>query len=322
LRLLDPAAVGTTGAPPLAAYREAFEAAWRDGVDVAVLPIPREDAATIAVAERWREPDMQSLLLGREPPATLELQGFVGPEAHAALLEARATPGTTVDLAYQATERWFEDENVIGRLAGGRHPEQVVLVVTHWDAGGLSDPLPEGGASDNAGGLAVLLAVAEAAGRWRSAGRRPERSIVLLAEAAGSLGHRGIARFLEASGIRPANLVAVVVLDRLGGSGSELLVVDGARSTLGSQIAVLDPTTRSIDGADEPHGHAPFLELRVPAVTLTRPASPGPDGSTPLPTVAALRRDAELTLRLSWDLADQPEPPRCLGREEPPSPPQ
>jgi hypothetical protein len=164
--------------------------------------------------------------------------------------------------------------------------------------------------------------VAEAAGRWRSAGRRPERSIVLLAEAAGSLGHRGIARFLEASGIRPANLVAVVVLDRLGGSGSELLVVDGARSTLGSQIAVLDPTTRSIDGADEPHGHAPFLELRVPAVTLTRPASPGPDGSTPLPTVAALRRDAELTLRLSWDLADQPEPPRCLGREEPPSPPQ
>lgn len=323
LRVLDPANV-PMGSPPLAAYRAAFDAAWRDGVDVAVLPVPGEDGATLAAAERWREPDVQSLLQGRDPPAALELQGFVGPEVHAALLEARATPGATVELGYEATERWFEDDNVIGRLAGGRHPEQVVLVATHWDEGGLTDPVPGGGGLENAGSLAVLLSMAEAAGRWRSAGRRPERSIVLLAAAAGSLGHRGIERFIEASGIRPANVVAVIVLERLGGTGEELLAVDGARSSLGAQITALDPTVRMVDGDDRAHGHMPFLELRIPAVTLTRPASPAPDGTTPQPSIPALRRDAELTLRLLWDLADQAASPRWLAQEqdepEPPVP--
>lgn len=321
LRVLDPASV-PLGSPPLDAYRAAFDAAWRDGVDVAVLPVPGEDAPALAAAVRWREPDVQSLLLGRDPPAALELDGFVGPEVHAALLEARATPGATVELSYASTERWFEDDNVVGRLAGGRHPEQVVLVTTHWDEGGLTEPLAEGGGPENAGSLAVLLSMAEAAGRWRSAGRRPERSIVLLAEAAGSLGHRGIERFIEASGIRPANVVAVVVLDRLGGTGEELLVVDGDRSSVGAQITGLDPTARMIDGDERRDGHAPFLELRIPAVTLTRPASPAPDGTMPQPSVPALRRDAELTLRLLWDLADQAEPPRWLAEEpEEPEPP-
>lgn len=324
LRVLEPASV-PTGSPPLEAHRAAFDAAWRDGVDVAVLPVPGEDAPTLAAAERWREPDVQSLLLGRDPPAALELQGFVGPEVHAALLEARATPGATVELRYSATERWFQDDNVIGRLAGGRHPEQVVLVATHWDEGGLTDPLPEGGGTENAGSLAVLLSMAEAAGRWRSSGRRPERSIVFLAEAAGSLDHRGIERFIEASGIRPANVVAVVVLDRLGGTGEELLVVDGDRSSVGAQILALDPTARMIDGDERTDGHVPFLELRIPAVTLTRPTSPAPApaGTMLRPSVPALRRDAELTLRLVWDLADQAEPPRWLAQaQEEPEPPQ
>lgn len=317
LRLLDPGTVATD-ASTQDGYREVFDAAWRDGVDVAVLPIPAEDAATLDAAARWRGPDVQSLLLGRDPPATLELQGFVGPDVHAALLAARATPGATLELRYEATERWFQDDNVIGRLAGDRHPEQVVLIATHWDEGGLTEPLPEGGGLANAGSLAVLLAVAETAGRWRSAGRRPDRSIVLLAAAAGSLGHRGIARFIEASGIRPANIVAVIVLDRLGGSDPELRVIDGDRSTLAQQIAAIDPTARSIE-ASEPHGHAPFLELRVPAVTLSRPTPSEPDGTIPPPSVAGLRHDAELTLRLLWELADQAEPPRWLGREERPT---
>jgi hypothetical protein len=320
LRLLDPTTVAT-GTSPWLAYHEAFDAAWRDGVDVAVLPIPGEDAATLGAAERWREPDVQSLLLGRDPPAALELQGFVAPNVHAALRQARATPGTTVELRYEATEQWFQDDNVIGRLAGGRHPEQVVLVATHWDEGGLSEPRPEGGGLQNAGSLAVLLAVAETVGRWRSIGRRPERSIVFLAEAAGSLEHRGIARFIEASGIRPSNVVAVIVLDRLGGPGAELLVVDGDRSTLGPQIAALDPAARAVEASEPSLGHTPFLALRVPAVTLMRPAPAGPDGTISAPSLATLRHDAELVVRLAWSLADHAEPPRWLGRDEPPGRP-
>ncbi len=317
LRLLEPL-VASKSASPLVGYRDAFEAAWRDGVDVAVLPIPGEDGATLAAAERWRQPEVQSLLLGHDPPTALDLQGFVAADVYQALVDARATPGATVELAYTATEQWFENSNVIGRLAGGRHPEQVVLVATQWDEGGLAAAQPEE-AQLYAGSLAVLLAVAEGAARWRSAGRRPERSIVFLAEAAGSMGHLGIARFIEASGIRPANIVAVVVLDQLGGTSSELLLVDGARSTLAQEVNTLDPTARSVAAGDQQYGHTAFLELRVPAVTLTRPAAPRADGKIPPPSLPALRRDAELTLRLLWTLADQTEPPRWIGEDQAPA---
>lgn len=309
LRLVDPAVVAKSESP-LVGYREAFEAAWHDGMSVAVLPIPGEDGATLAAAERWREPEVQSLRLGRDLPAALALQGFVGPDVLAALREAQAVPDATVEIQYEATERWFEDDNVIGRLAGGRRPEQVVLVITHWDAGGLSEPLPEGGAIDNAGSLAVLLAVAEASGRWASAGRRPDRSLVFVAAAAGSLEHRGVDKLIESSGLRPANIVAVVCLEQLGGPDSDLLVVDGARSTLGSEVQAVDPSARTITAGDHRYGHAAFLDLRVPAVTLTRPILPRPDGTTPPLSMAALRRDAELAFRLLWDLADRSELPR------------
>ncbi|MCX4246904.1 M28 family peptidase [Paraliomyxa miuraensis] len=320
LRLIDPAAI-IASASPLSGYREAFESAWHDGMSVAVLPIPGEDAATLGAAERWREPEVQSLRLGRDPPAALDLQGFVAGDVYQALLDARSTPGAVVGLEYETTERWFENANVIGRLAGGRRPEQAIVVVTHWDAGGLSEPLADGGGELNAGSLAVLLSVAEMAGRWRSAGRRPDRSIVFVAEAAGSLGHRGIDQFIEASGIRPANIVAVVCLEQLGGPDSDLLVVDGSRSTLFKDVTALEPTARSITPGEHRYGHAAFLELRVPAITLTRPALSEPDGTTPSLSMAALRRDAELTFRVLWDLADRAEVPRLVEPESEAPPP-
>ena len=92
----------------------------------------------------------------------LDLEGFVTPEIHQALLEAKARPGSTAELQYVVDERWFEDANVIGRIAGGHRPEQAVVLVAHWDAGGLSEPDPDGVSIANASGLAVLLAVAEA----------------------------------------------------------------------------------------------------------------------------------------------------------------
>src|SRR5690606_12762664 len=124
--------------------------------------------------------------------------------------------------------------------------------------------------------------------------------------------------FIEASGIRPANIVAVVCLEQLGGPDSDLLVLDGAQSTLGLEVLALDPSARSIVAEDHRYGHAPFLDLRVPAVTLARPALPGPDGTIPPLSMAALRRDAELTFRLLWDLADRNELPRLVDLTEPP----
>ncbi|MCA9652253.1 MAG: M28 family peptidase [Myxococcales bacterium] len=300
-------------ASPHEAFRELFDGAWRDGASVAVLPIPGEDQAALrSAAADWQQPEIQALLLGRDPPAALDLEGFVTPEIHQVLLEAKARPGSTAELQYVVDERWFEDANVIGRIAGGHRPEQAVVLVAHWDAGGLSEPDPDGVSIANASGLAVLLAVAEASGRWREAGRRPERSLVFVATAAGTLGHRGAKRFLEASGIRPSNIVAVINLERLGGTESDLLVIDGEHSSLLGNVLALDPTARPRPDEAQRHGHRPFLEQRVPAVSLSRPSIVLEDGTEPEPSLPALRSDAELTFRLIWELSDRADLPRLV----------
>ncbi|MEM7154639.1 MAG: M28 family peptidase [Myxococcota bacterium] len=296
-------------------YREVFDTAWRDGVGVAVMPIPGPDQVEArAIAESWRRPDVQSLLPGRDPPAALDLEGFVPPEVHAALLEARDRPGSSIDVDFRVDERWFEDSNVIGRIAGGRRPEQAVVVVANWDAGE-----DEAGAPSNGSGLAVLLALAEASGRWRSVGRRPERSLIFVATAAGSLSHRGATRFIESSGIRPSNIIAVINLEQLGGAGSDLLVLDGHHSSLSDDVTTLDATARIVPDDAARHGHRPFVDRRIPAVTLSRPAEPGEDGEPPELSIAALRNDAELAFRLLWELSDRREIPR-LAEADPPSP--
>lgn len=303
--------------------REAFDGAWRDGASVAVLPIPDpEQGALLRSAESWQQPELQSVRLGRDPPAALDLEGFVGSSLYQALLDARARPGSTAELQYVAEERWFEDANIIGRIAGGRRPEQVVVLVAHWDAGGLLPPDTELGSIANATGLAVMLAVAEASGRWREAGRRPERSLVFVATAAGTLGHRGAIRFLEASGIRPSNIAAVINLEHLGGTESDLLVLDGERSSLLASVVALAPTARPLPDEGGVHGHRPFLGRRVPAITLSRPGIRLEDGSEPEPSLLALRSDAELTFRLLWALSDRADLPRLVEPEaEPPAEP-
>lgn len=299
---------------PRGSFREAFDAAWRDGASVAVLPAPPEDDAPLRdAAMRWQQPEIQTLLLGRDPPAALDLEGFVSEDAHRALLDAQGRVGSTAQLEYIAEERWFEDANVIGRIAGGRRPEQAVVLVAHWDAGGLSEPDTEGGGTiANASGLAVMLAVAEASGRWREEGRRPGRSLVFVATAAGTLGHRGATRFLDASGIRPSNIVAVVNLERLGGTESDLLVLDGERTSLLDNVVALDPTARALPDEGERHGHRPFLDRRIPAVSLSRPSIVLEDGTEPEPSLPALRSDAELAFRLIWELSDRAELPRLV----------
>lgn len=310
------------GAEHRPVYHHVFEDAWHDGMSVAVLPIPRDQPRALAAAQAWREPDIQSLLLGRDPPAALDLQGFVDPSVHLALAEAAAIPGALAELEYEATERWFQDDNVIGRIAGGRHPEQAVVVIAAWDAGGLAPPLSEGGGSTPAGGLAVLLALARNSGRWEAAGRRPGRSLVFVAEAGGSLGHRGIARFVEASGIRPENIVAVINLESLGGDDASLAIVDGARSSLGLQVGQADATARMVDDEGHRYGHAPFLDRGIPAVTLTRPVTATDDGQEAALSIATLRADAQLVFGLLWTLADQAETPRLLQSEPAPKPSQ
>lgn len=293
-----------------------FDDAWHEGMSVAVLPTPPEDSPTFPLAQDWHKAEIQALLPGRDPPAALDLHGFVPPSVHTALLDAAAIPGSVAEVEFEAVERWFRDDNVIGRIVGSRRPEQAVVVVAHWDAGGLTEPLAGGGGAVSAGALATLLAIAESSGRWQTAGRRPERSIVFVAEAGGSLGHHGIARFMEASGIRPENIVAVVNLERLGGSETDLTVIDGNKSTLGEEILQLNPGVFIVDDDGLDHGHVAFLERDIPAVTLTRPALPSEQEPEPTLAPATLRADTHLAFRLLWVLANETETPRLVVEDE------
>lgn len=55
--------------------------------------------------------------------------------------------------------------NLVGRLAGTRHPERIILVTAHYDHVGIRNGLVYPGADDNASGSAALLQIAA----WMSA---------------------------------------------------------------------------------------------------------------------------------------------------------
>ena len=211
---------------------------------------------------------MQALPLGSEPPPALPVEGFVSAETFTALRRAMAQPGSSVDISFTAEERWFEDANVVGRVAGRDKPEQVVLVTANWDAGGLSAPLTEGGEIQSASGLAVMLAVVERLSLLRASGREPSRSIEFIAAAGGSLGNLGLEQLAEQGLVQPENIVAVIHLEQLDWTAPNITVVGGHRSTIGERVQALAPLAELTD--HEPgYGHLAFDLPRVPRITLT-----------------------------------------------------
>ena len=63
-----------------------------------------------------------------------------------------------------------QSRNVLGRIAGTTHADEVILFGAHWDAFGIGTPDPEGrtirrGANDDGLGIAGVLELARAFGR-------------------------------------------------------------------------------------------------------------------------------------------------------------
>jgi Zn-dependent M28 family amino/carboxypeptidase len=83
--------------------------------------------------------------------------------------------------------------NVIGKITGTKHPDEVIIYTAHWDHLGIGKPDETGdsiynGALDNATGTAGLLELARA---FKSMKTKPERTIIILsvtAEEQGLLG--------------------------------------------------------------------------------------------------------------------------------------
>ncbi len=107
--------------------------------------------------------------------------------------------------------------NVIGKITGTKHPEEVIIYTAHWDHLGIGKPNEKGdsiynGALDNATGTAGLLELARA---FKNMKTKPERTVIFLCVTAEEQGLLGSA-YYAANPIYPANkTVANINMDGL-----------------------------------------------------------------------------------------------------------
>ncbi len=96
--------------------------------------------------------------------------------------------------------------NVVGKITGSKHPDEVIIYTAHWDHLGVGKPDENGdsiynGALDNATGTAGLIELARA---FKSLKTPPERTIIFLCVTAEEQGLLGSAYYAQ-NPIYPAN---------------------------------------------------------------------------------------------------------------------
>ncbi len=228
----------------------------------------------------------------------------------------------------------IEDEplagaNVIGLLPGSFPGRAAVILCAHYDSHGLQPPSPghpEGrwfpGAGDNASGVAVLLAVAEALARDPRPLLRPVIFAAVGGEELGLHGSRAFAAALP--GFRGGALCAFNVDMAARNAEGEITLVGSAfapdvfgiaksgmehaglvvRTTTAKGNYPIDFTFRH--GSD----HWPLHEAGVPSILVTCSRFPGgdtPDDTADLCSPAKLRQVAEGVLAAVWEATRRPE---------------
>lgn len=244
------------------------------------------------------------------PPfvARLSAEAEASLQAWLGAVSAIEGASTEVKTSVTTTERTVVDPNVIGRIAGITRPTEVVLVVSHWDAGGTAAPLPGGGATiDNATGVAALLATARKSTDWVRRGRQPDRSLVFVATASDTLELAGTHTLLAGGPLSGSEIVAVVDLDTLAlaPDAPELATVGAPPESLGPLLGRYRPGTRIV--AVPPGGRDGCAEKGPACMTLTRfdPEAPAADGEPDVGgPITPLADDVRLVFDLIWALAE------------------
>ncbi|MCO6497000.1 MAG: M20/M25/M40 family metallo-hydrolase [Chitinophagaceae bacterium] len=126
--------------------------------------------------------------------------------------------------------------NVVGKITGTKHPDEVIIYTAHWDHLGIGRPDATGdtiynGAVDNASGTAGLLELARV---FKSMKTQPERTIVFLAVTAEEQGLLG-SKYYTQDPIYPVDkTVANINMDVLatGGRTKDVVVVGQGQSDL------------------------------------------------------------------------------------------
>jgi Zn-dependent M28 family amino/carboxypeptidase len=126
--------------------------------------------------------------------------------------------------------------NVIGKITGSKHPDEVIIYTAHWDHLGIGKPDETGdsiynGALDNATGTAGLLELARA---FKSMETKPERTIIFLAVTAEEQGLLGSEYFVQ-NPVYPLNkTVANINMECLnwGTKTNDMVIIGEGQSEL------------------------------------------------------------------------------------------
>lgn len=145
-----------------------------------------------------------------------------------------------VNVALSATfeTRRFEGTNVLGKLEGATHPDEVVVYTAHHDHLGKDDELIAAGedgiyngAVDNASGVAMLLAIAEA---FAALDESPARTVLFVTVTAEESGLLGAAHYAAHPVFPLARTVANINVDsgNLYGETDDIVGIGAERSEM------------------------------------------------------------------------------------------
>ncbi|NAZ25644.1 MAG: M20/M25/M40 family metallo-hydrolase [Thermofilum sp.] len=215
---------------------------------------PYRELSRVAIPYEWREK------MGSLPSVYVRYR-----DAYELLSAERAR------LKVVQTYRDAETYNIFATVEGSKYPDEVVYVTAHYDS---VQGVP--GATDNAGGTAMVLALAKAL-----SASRPKRTVRFALFGAEELGLRGSLFHVNSlSDDEKKKIKAVVNLDVHGGIfGSSAAIISGAKSlryfveALAKRVGVnlsISEDVMSSDGSS-------FAKHGIPAVNLYRASGSGVD---------------------------------------------
>jgi Zn-dependent M28 family amino/carboxypeptidase len=205
---------------------------------------PGENYAVVSAAESVPPVLVQGWLHGDVAAALMKDAGYdldaLRLRARSPGFEAFEMEGVSFESDITVTVDHFESSNVLAKLPGKTHPEEVLMVAAHWDAYGIGEPDERGrtvrpGANDDALGIAGILEIA----RVLKAGAPLERSVVFAAWTAEESGLLGSAAYAK-DPVYPLEMtVANLTLDILNTAGParDVVLVGEGQSELEDDLA-------------------------------------------------------------------------------------
>ena len=182
---------------------------------------------------------------------------------------------TSVDIENHTTQSI--SHNVLGKITGSTHPDEVIIYAGHWDHLGMGvaangDSIYNG-AMDNATGIAGLFEIAQA---FKQANKAPNRTVVFAAWTAEEQGLLG-SEFYAKNPVYPLNkTVANINIDALtpGGETRDITIVGYGQSDLDDYAEASAKKLKKTVSPD-PHpsaggffrsDHFNFVKVGVPAL--------------------------------------------------------